>query len=156
MILTSFWGHEAALEDAMLKKGGGVCGSICPWFGGGGWSQLLRQVEETGPRPCVVQCCLVDWNGLMSPKLPGWLKWADEPKVAWLIEMGWRAQSCLVDWNGLMSPLRGLVIFSSSLLQLRVDKKQICSRWYSFDYSFITKIAKLLDFFSIRYRINSS
>ena len=55
-----YQGHEAASEDTMLKRGGGVCESICPWCGGGGWSQLLRQVEETGPRPCVVQCCLVD------------------------------------------------------------------------------------------------
>ncbi len=94
-----YWGHEAASEDAMLKRGGGVCWSICPWFGGGGCSQLLRQVEETDPRPCVVQCCLVDWNGLTSSKLLGWLKWAHELKVAWLIEMGSRAQTCLLDWS---------------------------------------------------------
>ena len=49
-------GHEAASEDTMLKRGGGVCGFLCPWCGGGGWSQLLRQVEEGGPRPCVVKC----------------------------------------------------------------------------------------------------
>ncbi len=110
-----YWGHEAASEDAMLKRGGGVCGSICPWCVGGGWSQLLMQVEEAGPRPCVVnhearalkvawliemgsrtQSCLVDWNGLTSLKLLSWLKWAQELKVAWLIEMGSRAQSCLV------------------------------------------------------------
>jgi hypothetical protein len=65
----------------MLKRGGGVCGSICPWFGGGGWNQLLRQVGEGGPRPCVVR-----WGG-------GGLA----HKVAWLIEVGACAQSCLVD-----------------------------------------------------------
>jgi hypothetical protein len=71
--------HEAASEDNMLKRGGGVCGSICPWCGGGGWSQLLRQVEEGGPRPCVVN------------------QGARTLKDAWLIEMGARAQSCFVD-----------------------------------------------------------
>jgi hypothetical protein len=40
----------------MLKRGGGVCGFLCPWCGGGGWNQLLRQVEEGGPRQCVVKC----------------------------------------------------------------------------------------------------
>ncbi len=49
-------GHEAASEDTMLKRGGGVCGFLCPWYGGGGGSQLLGQVEEGGPRPCVVNC----------------------------------------------------------------------------------------------------
>jgi hypothetical protein len=70
---------EAASEDTMLKRGGGVCGFICPWCGGGGWSQLLRQVEEGSPRPGVVsqEACAL--------------------KVAWLIGMGARAQSCLVD-----------------------------------------------------------
>jgi hypothetical protein len=63
-------GREAPSEDTMLKRGGGVCGSICPWCGGGGWSQLLRQVEEGGPGPCVVN------------------QGARAVKVAWLIEMG--------------------------------------------------------------------
>ncbi len=59
----------------MLKRGGGVCGSICPWYGGGGRSQLLMQVEEGGPRPCVVN------------------QGARALKVARLIEMGARTQS---------------------------------------------------------------
>ena len=44
----------------------GVEGYVGPFVlgcGGGGWSQLLRQVEKTSSRPCVVQ-------------------------FAWLIEMG--------------------------------------------------------------------
>jgi hypothetical protein len=65
----------------MLKRGGGVCGFLCPWCGGGGWSQLLRQVEEGGPRPCVVKC----GDGLI---------------LVLLAERGARAQSCLVDCNG--------------------------------------------------------
>jgi hypothetical protein len=39
------------------------------------------------------QSCLVDWNWRARSKLPGWLKWACSLKVAWLIEMGARAQS---------------------------------------------------------------
>ncbi len=45
---------EAASEDTMLKRGGGVCGFLWPWCEGGGLNQLLGQVEEGGPRPCVV------------------------------------------------------------------------------------------------------
>ncbi len=30
---------------------------------------------------------------------------------------------CLLDWQGAKAPLGGLVIFSSSLMQLRVDEK---------------------------------
>ncbi len=109
-------GHEAASEDTMLKRGGGVCGSLCPWCGGGGWNQLVRQVEEGGPRPCVVKCgdgwilvwlaergaraqsCLVDWKGRARSKLPDSLKGARTFKVVWLIEMG-------------ALKVRGLVIF---------------------------------------------
>ncbi len=96
-------GHEAPSEDAMLKSGGGVCGCLWHWCGGGGWNQLLRQVEEGGPRPCVVKCgdgwilvlltergpraqsCLVDWKGRARSKLPGWLKWPHEVKVRGLV-----------------------------------------------------------------------
>ena len=94
----SYRGHEAVIEDAMLKGGGGVCGSICPWL----WRRRVESAVEAGrENKFQAMCC---------PMLPGWLKRADEPK------------SCLVDWNGLMSPkLRGSVIFSASLLQLRVD-----------------------------------
>ncbi len=74
----------------MLKRGGGVCGFICPWCGGGGWSQLLRQVEEGGPRPCVVN------QGARALKI-AWLIEEGALKIAWLIEVGARAQSCLVD-----------------------------------------------------------
>jgi hypothetical protein len=48
-------GHEAASEDPMLKRGGGVCGPPMALVGGGGMNQLLRQVEEGGPRPCGVE-----------------------------------------------------------------------------------------------------
>ncbi len=77
------------------------------------------------------QSCLVDWKGLTSPKLPGWLKRADEPKV------------------------RGLVIFSASSMQLRVDKNQIRSRWYTrrhikfnFLHNFCIKILLCEHYFS--------
>ncbi len=87
-------GHEAALEDNMLKGGGGVYGFLWPWCGEGGWNQLLGQVEEGGPKPCVVRCgdgwILAGWKGRAKCAL----------KVAWLIERVTRAQSCLVDWKG--------------------------------------------------------
>jgi hypothetical protein len=92
------------------------------------WGRRVESAVEAGRRNRFqAMCC---------SKLPGWLKRADEPKVAWLIEKGGRAQSCLVDWKGLTSPkllgwlkradepkVIGLVIFSSSLLQLWVDEK---------------------------------
>ncbi len=74
-------GHEAVLEDAMLKRGGGVCGSICPWL----WRRRVESAVEAGRRN--------KYQAMCCPMLPGWLKWAGEPKVAWLIEVGWRAQS---------------------------------------------------------------
>jgi len=61
-------GHEAASEDTMLKRVGGVCGFLWPWCGGGGWNQLVRQVEEGGPRPCGVEGESLDeaWRWLNS------------------------------------------------------------------------------------------
>jgi hypothetical protein len=60
-------------------------------------------------------CCLLDWQGAHS-------------KVAHLVAVGRapfrRARPyCLLDWQGAQAPLGGLVIFSSYLMQLRVDEK---------------------------------
>jgi hypothetical protein len=62
-------------------------------------------------------CCLLDWQGAHS-------------KVAHLVAVGRapfrRARPyCLLDWQGAQAPLGGLVIFSFSLMQPRVDEKQI-------------------------------
>ena len=42
-------GHEAASEDSMLKRGGGVCGPPMALVWGGRMNQLLVQVEEEVP-----------------------------------------------------------------------------------------------------------
>ncbi len=126
-------GHEAASEDTMLKRGGGVCGFPWPWCGGGGWNQLLGQVEEGHVvwRGKWLNSCLADWKGRARSKLPGWLKGARVLKVAWLIESGARAQSCLVDWKGPARKVRGLVIFLLILVAAKSWWKTVRSRWYS-------------------------
>jgi hypothetical protein len=48
-------GHEAASENSMLKRGGGVCGPPMALVLGGRMNQLLVQVEEGVPRPCGVE-----------------------------------------------------------------------------------------------------
>jgi hypothetical protein len=78
-------------------------------------NQLLVQVEEGGPRPCGVE-------GESSVEVWRW------QEVAYLVAVGRapfrRARPyCLLDWQGAQAPLGGLVIFSSSLMQLRVDEK---------------------------------
>jgi hypothetical protein len=68
--------------------------------------QLMVQVERGGPRPCGVEGeSLVEvWRG---------------GKV--LVAYGARPY-CLFDWQGAQAPSGGLVISSSSFMQLRVDE----------------------------------
>jgi hypothetical protein len=82
--------------------------------------QLMVQVEKGGPRPCGVE-------GKVQ------LKCGDGRKV--LVALGRapfkkgtplseRARPyCLLEWQGAQAPSGGLVISSSSLMQLRVDEK---------------------------------
>ncbi len=56
------------------------------------WTRGLKVAWLIEMSTCA-QSFLVDWNGLPSSKLLGWLKWAPELKVAWLIEMSTCAQS---------------------------------------------------------------
>ncbi len=87
---------RGCLEDAMPKRGGGVCGSICPWL----WRGRVESADEAGRENRSQTMCF--------------------PLVAWLIEMGknlwevwwlkrWISTDCLIDWSG-KKPTRGLVI----------------------------------------------
>jgi hypothetical protein len=76
--------------------------------------QLLVQVEEGGPRPCGVE----GESSVESVEMVGscWLLWG--------APLSRRAHPyCLLDWQGDQAPSGGLVISSSSLMQLRVDEK---------------------------------
>jgi hypothetical protein len=44
-----YQGHEAASEDTMLKRGGGVCGSLWPWSEGEGRISCVDKEEEGAP-----------------------------------------------------------------------------------------------------------
>ena len=49
-------GYEAAIEDPMSKRGGGVCGPpMAKVWGGGRMNQLMVQVEGRGSRLCGVE-----------------------------------------------------------------------------------------------------
>jgi hypothetical protein len=81
--------------------------------------QLMVQVDEGGPRPHV------GWKGKV------WLKYG-EVRRCWLLwsaplcrrarplQEG-RALCCLLDRQGAQAPSGGLVISSSSFMQIRVD-----------------------------------
>ena len=80
---------------------------------GGRMDQLMVQVDEGGSRPCGVggESLVEVWRG---------------GKVLVALERApfRRARPyCLLDWQGAQALLGGLVIFSSSLMQLRVDEK---------------------------------
>ncbi len=69
----------------MLKRGGGVCGFLCPWCGGGGG---LNQLLGVGRR----RRSQAMWCGGNFQ-----LKYGDDRIFVLLAERGARAQSCLVD-----------------------------------------------------------
>ncbi len=80
--------------------------------------QLLVQVEEGGPRPCGVE-------GESSVEVWRWWEVAGccgarPPERG--APLSRRARP-LLDWQGAQAPSGGLVISSSSLMQLRVDEK---------------------------------
>jgi hypothetical protein len=56
-----YWGHEAASEDTMLKRGGGVCGFLWPWCEGGRWNSCWGRLEEGAPG-------YVSWRGKVQLK----------------------------------------------------------------------------------------
>ncbi len=90
-------GHEAASEDTMLKRGGGVCGSLWPWYEGGGRISCEDKEGEGAPGhvrgrgEIQVKCgdgsLLTYWLIRARPKLPRRID-LGAPKVALLIDLG--------------------------------------------------------------------
>ena len=119
-------GHEAASEDSMLKGEEGYVVPPWPWCEEGGWISCWCRLKKEVPGH-------VGWRGKVQ------LKCGDGGKL--LVAVG-RAPFrrvrpfqkgapllegarpyCLLDWQGAQAPSGGLVISSSSLMQLRVDEK---------------------------------
>ena len=51
LVRRPYRGHEAATEDSMPKRGGGVCSPPMALVWGGRMDQLMVQVERGGSRP---------------------------------------------------------------------------------------------------------
>jgi hypothetical protein len=89
--------------------------------------QLLVQVEEGGPRPCGVEGGSSDevwrwWEGAGCCGARPFQEGHTPFKKGAPLSEG-ACPCCLLDWQGARAPSGGLVISSSSLMQLGVDKK---------------------------------